>query len=359
MTESVTISEEGALRPTTLESFVGQESILEQIQVSLISALRRKAPFPHLLLAGPPGLGKTTLAEIVARERGVPFISAMASSISSDEELDAIFGKLPIDGYDVRTGKVVDEDSVIQAVVFVDEVHRLKRSVTETLHTALEDFRVTLKKKNPVTGQNNAELYWLPRFTFIGATNYLGTLPRPFVDRFPLQFIFETYSDEDLSSVISFSSKQLGFNIDSDSIAVIANKSRGTPRIANRFLLLCRDVAIAMLDGSVEFDNSITIQHVEEMLRIQEIDDLGLSRLDRRVLQYLATMKRPVGLKSVAQGVDEDVKTIEFFVEPWLVKQKLIAKTSRGRIVTTLGQRHIGDQVEDLDTFGLRRLVQS
>jgi Holliday junction DNA helicase RuvB len=346
--------ETSKIRPKRLKDFVGQSSAVRQIKISLLSAMRRKAPFPHMMMAGPPGLGKTTLAEIIAEEMGVDFKAVLASGIKDDSSIESLLSDISSNGYNLETGDVEDPALVRPMIIFVDEIHNLKKSCTETLHTALEDFKITLRKKCPITGVNEAGLYWIPQFTMIGATNYLGSLPKPFVDRFPLQFNFETYNPEEMLEVLKFSSGKMGLEASVEALKVIATKSRGVPRIGNRFLSRCRDVSICF----DEYGGKIDEKCVEATFENLEIDELGLTNLDRKVLRYLAKVKRAVGLTSIAQGVDEDRKTIEFMIEPWLVQLNLIVKTPRGRQITKEGYDHLGEeQQEKVSTTGLRRIM--
>ena len=324
------------VRPKTLDDFIGQRDIAMETRIALTSAQLRRDAFPHTIFSGAPGLGKTSLAEIIAAEMDVPFISVLGASIRDEEGLKNILSRLPADGYDMKTGEVVELEKVRHGIIFIDEIHRLKKNLTELLHTALEDFRISMKIKNPLSGRTQSGLYWMPKFTLIGATNYLGILPRPFVDRFIIQASFEPYTEEEIIQIAQHSAKKLELDITEDAIKAIAAKSRGVPRILNRFLLRGRDVAI--YSGS----SQITLDCVEEMFQIQNIDELGLTKLDRRVLEYLAEIIRPVGIGSIAQAVDEDKNTIENLVEPWLIRLRLMTKTSQGRQISELGLKHLG-----------------
>ena len=222
----------------------------------------------------------------------------------------------------------------------MDEIHNLKKKFTELLHTVLEDWTITLRKKDFLTGKVSPRQFWVPRFTLIGATNYLGSLPRPFLDRFKLQIQFESYPDNDIQKVIINASEKLKIPIDSGAIRIMASNSRGVPRIAIRFLEKARDVAVT----SREHKGKVTPECVHEMFRVCGIDGLGLTRLDRKILAYLAKTVRPVGLESIAQVVEEDVDTVSSTVEPWLVKQGLIMRTPQGRQITEDGMKHLGVQ---------------
>lgn len=341
------------IRPKTLDSYVGQESIKLQMSIAIKSAIERKDALPHTVMSGPPGLGKTTLAEAIANEMGCRFHSVTGASLDSDQKLNELFSRLSEKGYNLDNGDVSDRDLIKPEIIFVDEIERMKKNIMETLHTALEDFTITLTDKAPGSSQSKAIKCWIPRFTMIGATNYLGNLPKPFVDRFPIKLTFEIYNPLEIFQVIKFAARKLKIKIENDAAEVIAERSRGVPRIANGFLTTSRDVAIAIN----EFDGIVTKECALKMFEIKEVDELGLTRLDRKVLTYLKEVNRPVGVQSVAFGVDEDVSTIEHLVEPWLVNLKLIIKTGSGRQITEKGIVHIcgGKQPE---RRGLRQIKE-
>lgn len=332
------------VRPKTLDDFIGQRDIAMETKIALNSAKLRHDAFPHTIFSGAPGLGKTSLAEIIANEMDVPFISVLGASIRDEENLKNILSQLPADGYDMKTGEVIEPDKVRHGIIFIDEIHRLKKNLTELLHTALEDFRISMKVKNPLTGKMQSGLYWMPKFTLIGATNYLGALPRPFVDRFLVQAAFQPYTEEEIIQIAQHSAKKLELDITEDAIQEIASKSRGVPRILNRFLLRGRDMAL--YSGYSQIDLCCT----KEMFEIQNIDDLGLTKLDRQVLEYLAEVIRPVGIGSIAQAVDNDKDTIENIIEPWLIRLRLITKTPQGRQISELGLKHLGHEYMNSDS---------
>jgi len=324
------------IRPGSLDSFVGQSDIVRDIKIALASAKARNDAFPHMLMSGQPGLGKTTLAEIVAREMGYEFFSVLGAAIRDEQGLRNLLSQLPTDGYNLQTGKIENPELVRYPIIFIDEIHRLKKNLTELLHTALEDFKISMRMTNPLTGKTQTGMYWMPRFTLIGATNYLGALPRPFADRFMIQSTFDPYTQDELLSIANFSTANLGIKVDEAALIKIVEKSRGVPRILNRFLLRARDVAIY-----ADYQE-ISEPSVREMFEIQNIDELGLTKLDRKVLDYLGNIIRPVGIGSIAQAVGEDQQTIENIVEPWLVQLRLMTRTSQGRQITELGLKHIG-----------------
>lgn len=337
--------EQKSVRVRSLGEFVGQSDIVGEIGVAIQSARTRGDAFPHLVMSGPPGLGKTTMAGIIAKEMGVPFLSMTASGVDSEEAIEQILAKFPTKGYNENTGRVVDKSKVVCPVLFMDEIHNLKRRLTELLHTVMEDWTVTLRKKDELTRKTVPLEFWVPKFTLIGATNYLGSLPRPFLDRFKLQIQFESYPDGDVEKVILNAAGKLGIAIDKDAVREIAMKSRGVPRIAIRFLEKARDVLVAAGRGDV-----VTASCVGVMFGINGVDGLALTRLDRKVLKYMAETVRPIGLASISQVVEEDESTVESTVEPWLVKQGLIIRTPQGRQITEAGMKHLGMKAESYNT---------
>lgn len=345
---------DNSLRPLSLDKFIGQEGAVNQARISLMSALARHDALPHIVMSGPPGLGKTTLAGILANEVGVELQSFLSTAINDQTAVIGILSKFDYSGYNLENGEIADPAKVKYPVVFIDEIHRLTQSVTEFLHTVLEDFKVTITTRNHMGVMESAEC-WIPRFTLIGATNYLGTLPKPFLDRFPVKLAFEIYPNDKIAEIIKGASERASIRIDNDAVMEIASKSRGVPRIAIHHLLSCRDVAIVMNPKGES--HRITLACVKQMFEIHEIDNCGLTKLDRKVLSFLAAVKRPVGIRSIAQGVDEDVDTIETTVEPWLVRQGFVVKTLRGRAISEKGLSHLGYD-KGQTVHGLRRIVK-
>ncbi|MCW2862134.1 MAG: Holliday junction helicase RuvB [Actinoallomurus sp.] len=310
---------EAALRPKRLEEFIGQARVREQLSLVLHSAVRRGRPPDHLLMSGPPGLGKTTLAMIIAGELGMPLRISSGPAIERAGDLAAVLSTL-------SEGEVL----------FLDEIHRMARPADEMLNVAMEDFRVDVfVGKGP--GATAIPLDIAP-FTLVGATTRAGLLPAPLRDRFGFVAHMDFYEPADLEQIIDRSARLLDVQLDPAGGAEIARRSRGTPRIANRLLRRVRDFAEVRADGV------ITEEIAHDALSLYEVDAEGLDRLDRSVLDAL--MRKfgggPVGLSTLAVAVGEEPETVEVVAEPFLVRKGLIARTPRGRIATPAAWRHLG-----------------
>lgn len=309
---------EGALRPESLDEFVGQAKARGQLRLLLDAALIQQRTPDHILLAGPPGLGKTTLSMIVATELDKPLHQTSGPAIQHAGDLAAVLSAL-------TPGEVL----------FIDEIHRMARSAEEMLYLAMEDFKIDIMVGKGA-GATSIPLELAP-FTLVGATTRSGLLPNPLRDRFGFTAHLEFYAEDELASVIKRAAGLLGFGIESRGIDEIAGRSRGTPRIANRLLRRVRDYSLV-------HETPGDLAAVRAALALYDIDAQGLDRLDREVLH--AVVERfgggPVGLSTLAVTVGEEAETIEAVVEPFLVRAGLLSRTPRGRVATRQGWEHTG-----------------
>ena len=315
---------EVSLRPRRLDEFIGQPRVKEQLGIALEAAKGREEALDHVLLVGPPGLGKTSLAFIVREELGVGIRTVAGPALERKGDLAAILTSL-------------EEHDVL----FVDEIHRLSRAVEEILYPALEDFRLDI-----VVGQGPAARTLtldLPPFTLVGATTRTGLLTTPLRDRFGMTYRLEYYDVGDLATIVRRSARILGVEIAGEAAEEIARRARGTPRVANRILRRVRDVA------EVRHDGVVTIAVASEALELLEVDENGLERVDRELLSAIAHKFAggPVGLSTLAVTLGEEPDTIEDVYEPYLLQLGLIQRTPRGRIVTDLGRERAGAVVSD------------
>lgn len=311
--------EELALRPKNLGEFVGQQRVAAQIDLLLTAARSRQSPADHILLSGPPGLGKTTLAMIIATEMNAPIRITSGPAIQHAGDLASILSSL-VEG----------------EILFLDEIHRMSRPAEELLYMAMEDFRVDV-----VVGKGagaTAIPLSLPHFTLIGATTRAGLLPSPLRDRFGFTAQLDFYGDEELSTIVRRSANLLQVPIDEAAVVEIGSRSRGTPRVANRLLRRVRDFAQVHGDGSIDLKAAMAA------LTMYEVDLIGLDRLDRTLLEILIKKFNggPVGLTTLAMSMGEEAETLEGLAEPFLLRKGLLARTPRGRMATAAGWEHLG-----------------
>jgi Holliday junction DNA helicase RuvB len=307
------------LRPQSLDEYIGQEKAKGNLKIYIEAARRRGESLDHVLFYGPPGLGKTTLAGIIANEMGVNMKVTSGPAIEKPGEMAAILNNL-------------SEGDVL----FVDEIHRLNRQVEEVLYPAMEDYAIDIVIGKGATARSIR--LDLPHFTLIGATTRAGLLTAPLRDRFGVVHHLEFYTDQELQTIVQRSAQVLGVEIDPRGALELARRSRGTPRLANRLLKRVRDFA------QVKYDGKITEEIADFALDLLEVDRYGLDQTDRLILNTMIEKFTggPVGLDTLAAAIGEDAGTIEDVYEPYLIKRGFINRTPRGRVVTELGYRHLG-----------------
>lgn len=315
---------EYSLRPKTLNEYIGQTKVKENMKIYIEAAKKRGEPLDHVLLYGPPGLGKTTLANIIATEMNSNIRITSGPAIEKPGDLAALLTNLaPND------------------VLFIDEIHRLNRSVEEILYPALEDYNLDIIiGKGPSARSIRLDL---PKFTLVGATTRAGSLTTPLRDRFGIVNRLELYNEEQLKMIVTRSAEILEIKIDEDGAMEIAKRSRGTPRIANRLLKRVRDYAAVLGDGN------ITKKIADIALQKLEIDQMGLDNIDRKILETIAISYSggPVGIETLASTIGEEVETIEDVYEPYLMQKGLVGRTPRGRIVLPKAYEHLGIKLGD------------
>ena len=307
------------LRPATLDEFVGQDKLKERLRISIEAASERGQPLDHVLFSGPPGLGKTTLATIVANEMGSTLRVTTGPALERPGDLAAILSNL-------------DEGDVF----FIDEIHRLPRAVEEVLYSAMEDFQLDIMVgKGPTAQSIRLELN---HFTLVGATTRKGKVTAPLRDRFGLEDKLDYYTHDELAAIVGRAARILEIEIGVSAAAMIARRSRGTPRIGNRLLRRVRDFAVARAGGT------ITEQVAADALVVYEVDELGLDKVDREILSAIISKfgGGPVGLHTLAIAVGEEPETVEDAYEPFLLQMGLLHRTPRGRVATALSYQHLG-----------------
>lgn len=311
--------DEISLRPQKLGEFIGQASIKERLRISIEAAREETRALDHVLFSGPPGLGKTTLAGVIAAELGVSFRITSGPALDRPGDLAAILSNL-------QPGDVF----------FIDEIHRLPRTVEEVLYPAMEDFQLDIiLGKGPTAQSIRIDL---PRFTLVGATTRKGKVTAPLRDRFGIEEKLDYYTDPELAEIVERSAGIIGVEIDDKAAAVIAGRSRSTPRIANRLLARVRDFAVARADGFIDE------QVAHDALLVYEVDQLGLDKVDRSILDSIVNKfgGGPVGLSTLAVAVGEEPETVEDAYEPFLLQIGLLKRTARGRVATAHAYTHLG-----------------
>ena len=313
---------EGSLRPQTLDDYIGQSKVKDNLKIYIEAAIQRNDALDHVLFYGPPGLGKTTLAGIIANEMGVHMKVTSGPAIEKPGEMAAILNNL-------QEGDLL----------FVDEIHRLNRQVEEVLYPAMEDYAIDIMIGKGATARSIR--LDLPHFTLVGATTRAGLLTAPLRDRFGVIHRLEFYSVAELKLIIMHSAKILGVEIDEKGALELARRSRGTPRLANRILKRVRDFA------QVKYDGMITEEVANIALDLMDVDKMGLDHIDRNILCTMIDKFKggPVGLDTLAAAIGEDAGTIEDVYEPYLIKNGFLNRTPRGRVVTDLAYHHLGLEI--------------
>ncbi len=313
-----------SLRPKSIQEYIGQRSIIEKLSISIEASKIREEPHEHLIMYGPPGLGKTTLAHIIAKEMDSRLVTTTGPTLSRIADLMGILTNLEK-----------------RDILFIDEIHRLPKAVEEFIYPAMEDFKVDfIVDKGPFSKVINVPL---KRFSLLGATTRIGLLSAPLRDRFGISYHLDFYPPDEIKTIVLRSARLLDVGIDDESAGIIADRSRGTPRIANRLLRRVRDYATVRADGSIDANVA------EASLKMEGIDSRGLDDLDRSLLKVVIEYYNggPVGIEAIAATLSEEVDTLEEMVEPYLLKIGFIMRTKRGRMVSNEACRHMGLQPKD------------
>lgn len=319
---------EDSIRPRSLDEFIGQDKVKKNLEVFIGSSKKRLEPLDHVLISGPPGLGKTTLARIIANELNSNFVYTVSNAFQKVGDLVAILTNL-------SKGDVL----------FIDEIHRLKPSFEEVLYSAMEDFSVSIMiGEGP--GAKSIKIS-LPKFTLIGATTRVGLLTSPLISRFGIILRLDYYSDEDMVMICERTCKIIGLNISREGMIEVAKRSRGTPRILNRILRRIRDFVV------VEGLDKVDLDFIKGVLSRLEIDEEGLDEVDRKILSTIIEKYQggPIGLKTLSASIGEEEETIEDVYEPFLIQKGFIKRTPRGRVATELAYKHLAIKKNDNSLF--------
>lgn len=315
----------------TLDNFVGNEDLIQLLRVSIAAAKARNSALPHVMLRGPAGTGKTTLAEVIAKEFGTDPLTLTPNTAKKTQDLRKLFLKMPGEGYG-RDGEILGP--IRPQIVFCDECHQLSLTAQENLGIAMQDWRL------PVTVNGQDVFEWVPRFTLIGATTLPGKLSKPFLDRFKLQSEFETYSLDEAIKIAEIHAENQELTLGEGVAEAIARRSRGVARLIVRFLDRLSDAAI--VSSNPTYKKVITLQLAKAVFKeFLKVDDRGLTKSDIKILIQLSKISEPVGLDTLATIANEDKTTVERAIEPYLIQESLVIRTKRGRILTDEGRRYL------------------
>lgn len=328
-------------RPLTFADYIGQERMKKQLAITMKACKTMKQPLPHLLFSGGAGLGKTTISKIIANEMNVGLHEVMASNLNSIDDLEALFSQVSEEQHDI---------------IFIDEIHRLPIKVEELLYPMMEDFMIECEVKDQF-GRTQMERFYVPKFTLIGATTLAGDLTQPLRDRFGIHFTLQKYNNEETANIINNLAIREGVKVTKEALLDIARRSKGTARIAINYFHRCKEYATFL--GNKLIDEVAT----KGQFDLLGVDELGLDSKDFQILEYLATQTNPIGIDTLATATSIDKNTIQSIIEPYLIQQRLMDRTSRGRKITTQGLDWIynsGDyQPEPRPMEVLREITQS